>query len=826
MGGVNGVNIDMIVTASVSQHPHIVRGLLLLLTAPALFAQNAPDYRAILDRYCAGCHNEKSKIAGLTFDYIDLNNIPASADIWEKVIRKVRVGMMPPQGLPRPDAATRDALVSGLQTTLDRAAAANPNPGRPLVHRLNRTEYTNAIRDLLALNVDPASLLPPDDSGYGFDNIADVLGVSPVLLERYLSAAGKISALAIGDPGAGPAGETFRIRQDASQDVHIEGLPIGTVGGLLAKTTLPLDGEYVLQPTLFRTNLGAMRGLEYPNQLEITVDGERVHLAAFGGDADFKANLENITAAADAIEARFTTRLHLKAGPHEIGVAFLERSATQNTLRLQSFIRSSNDTLDPAGHPHLLTFTVTGPFNPTGPGDTPSRRAIFLCRPDMRLPAASELPCARKILANLSHRAYRGFSTPTDLQRLMEFYESARRSGTFDAGIEMALERILASPKFIFRTEHDPAGASTASIHPISELELASRLSFFLWSTIPDDELLQLAGQGKLRSHLNEQVHRMLADPKAEALVTNFAGQWLYLRNLRGMIPNSVDFPDFDDNLRQSFLRETELFFGSVMREDRSVLDLMTADYTFVNERLARHYKIPNIYGSQFRRVTITDEARKGLLGQGSILMVTSHTDRTSPVVRGKWILDNLLGAPPPPMPANVPPLNENPSGKVQTMRERMEEHRANPVCAGCHQIMDPIGFSLENFDAVGAWRTREGGTLGTPIDASGQLLDGTKINGPVELRKALLKQPEIFVDTMTEKLMTYALGRGLQSYDMPQVRNIVHNSGGYRFTQLILGIVNSPAFQMTLTQPHPIVGRAILPAAAYPGGSKQKEPS
>jgi mono/diheme cytochrome c family protein len=802
----------------VPQRPHIPRGLFLLLAvwlaAPALFGQSTPDYRALINQYCVTCHNEKTKVGGLALDSAGLDNIPANADVWEKVIRKVRVGMMPPQGLPRPDAPTREALVSFLQTTLDRAAAAHPNPGRPLVHRLNRAEYANAIRDLLALDVDSASLLPPDDSGYGFDNIADVLGVSPVLLERYLSAAGKISALAVGDPGTGPAGETFRVRQDASQDVHIEGLPIGTVGGLLAKITLPLDGEYVLQPTLFRTNLGAMRGLEYPNTLEITVDGERVHLAEFGGNADFKANLENITAAADAVEARFTTRLRLKAGPHEIGVAFLERSATQNTLRLQSYIRSSNDTLDPAGHPHLLTFTVTGPFNPTGPGDTPSRRRILICRPPS---SAEELPCARKILSTLSHRAYRGLSTDTDLQRLMEFYESGRRSGGFDAGIEMALERILASPKFVFRTERDPANASPGTIYPISELELASRLSFFLWSTIPDDELLQLASQGKLRKQLDLQVHRMLADPKSEAIVTNFAGQWLYLRNLRGMIPNSVDFPDFDDNLRQSFLRETELFFGSIMREDRNVLDLMTADYTFVNERLARHYKIPNIYGSQFRRVTITDEARKGLLGQGSILMVTSHTDRTSPVVRGKWILDNLLGAPPPPMPANVPPLNENPSGRVMTMRERMEEHRKNPVCASCHQIMDRIGFSLENFDAVGTWRTREGGTLGTPIDASGQLLDGTRVNGPIELREALLRRPEIFVDTMTEKLMTYALGRGLQSYDMPVVRKIVGNSAGtcgyqprssgcqthaadsrisYRFTSLVMGIVNSTPFQ------------------------------
>jgi len=772
---------------------------LLLRAAP----QSQPDYRAVLDEFCVTCHSEQLKTAGLSLEKPDLTRVPENAEIWEKVIRKVRVGMMPPPGAPHPNDATRRALVSWLATTLDRAAAAKPNPGRPLAHRLNRAEYANAIRDLLALEVDSAALLPPDDSAYGFDNVADVLGASPVLLERYLDAAGNLSALAVSDPEAGPASQVFRVRQDASQDVHIEGLPIGTVGGLLARATLPLDGEYVLQTKLFRTNLGAMRGLEYPNQFEISVDGERVHLASFGGDADFKAALENITAAADAVEARFTARVRLTAGPHQIGVAFLKRSAAENTLRLQPFLRSSNDTLDPSGHPHIETFTITGPFNAKGPGDTPSGRKIFVCRPSA---AAEEEACANKILSTLVHRAYRGTDTPGDLQRLLAFYRTGRQSGTFDSGIQEALQRILAGPKFLIRAERDPASAVPGSVTRISDLDLASRLSFFLWSSIPDDELLRIASQGRLSNPivLEQQTRRMLADSKAEALVTNFAGQWLYLRNLRDMIPNSVDFPDFDDNLRQSFARETELFFSSIMREDRNVLDLMTANYTFLNERLARHYGVPNIYGSRFRRVPVTDEARRGLLGQGSILMVTSHTDRTSPVVRGKWILDNLLGASPPPMPANVPPLNENnrAGGRILTMRERMEEHRSNPYCAGCHQIMDPIGFALENFDAVGAWRAREGGTHGTPIDASGRMLDGAKVNGPVELRQALLSQPEIFVGTMTEKLLIYALGRGLANYDMPTVRAIVRDASkqDYRFSSLILGIVRSTPFQMRTT--------------------------
>jgi mono/diheme cytochrome c family protein len=788
-------------------------------------AASVPEYRAVLDKYCVTCHNERAKAGGLMLDKVDLSNIsgvpgngaPSNAEALEKVVRKVRVGMMPPQGAPRPDPDTQHALVAWLTTELDRAALANPNPGRGLIHRLNRAEYANAIRDLLGLDVDTSSMLPPDDSAYGFDNIADALGVSPVLLERYLTAADKITSLATGDPETQPAGQTFRIRQDASQDTHIEGLPIGTEGGILAKTTLPLDGEYDFSIRLFRTNLGVVRGLEYEYHLEYTVDGERVHLSTIGGDDDFKANLKNMTKAGDDVEARAHFRMPLKAGPHTITVAFLNRTAATNPLRLQPFIRSSNDTLDTIGHPHLDTFTLTGPFNPTGPGDTPSRRRVFFCRPTSH---ADEEACAGRIISTFARRAYRGLVTEADLRRLHEFYQVGRRGGNFEAGIRIALQRILASPKFVFRVERDPESLAPGAVYRVSDLELASRLSFFLWSSIPDDELLRVARQGTLKTPavLDRQVHRMLEDPKSEALVDNFAGQWLYLRNLKSLQPNSNEFPDFDDNLRQALHRETEMFFASIMREDRNVLDLMTANYTFLNERLAKHYGVPNVYGSQFRRVTMQDDARRGLLGKGAILMVTSHADRTSPVVRGKWILDNLLDAPPPPPPAVVPPLDESNQrgGKILTMRERMEEHRKNPVCAGCHKIMDPIGLSLENFDAVGAWRTRDGGTLGPEINASGVLLDGTKVDGVVTLRQALVKQPEIFVATVTEKLLTYALGRGLAYYDMPTVRAIVRDAASqdYRFSSLVLGIVNSTPFQKRTKVAQDIENPALRTAA------------
>ena len=780
---------------------------LILITVTSAAAQTATaDYGAVVNKYCITCHNERTKTAGLMLDKANISDPAATADVWEKAIRKMRVGMMPPQNAPHPDAATEASLISYLTTSLDRAGFAHPNPGRPLVHRLNRAEYANAIRDLLALDVDSSSLLPPDDAAYGFDNISDALGISPILLERYLTAAGKISSLAIGDPTTGPAGETFRIRQDASQDIHIEGLPIGTVGGILAKTTLPLDGVYDFSIKLFRTNLGVVRGLEYEHQLEYTVDGARVHVSRVGGEEDFKANLVNMTKAGDDVEARAHIRIPLKAGPHVITAAFLERTEAVNPLRLQPFIRSSNDTLDTIGSPHLDTFTITGPYDATGPGTTPSRQKVFLCRPTA---AAGEDACARRIIATLARRAYRGQQTQADLDRLHEFYvlgrkQAASRSGQgpFEAGIQTALQRVLASPKFAFRVERDPDNVPAGSVYRVSDLELASRLSFFLWSSIPDDELLRVAAGGTLHTPavLHQQVRRMLADPKSDAIIQNFAGQWLYLRNLKNFQPNSLDFPDFDDNLRQAFQKETELFFASVMHEDRNVLDLMTADYTFLNERLAKHYGIPGIYGSHFRRVTVTDDARKGLLGKGAILMVTSHPDRTSPVVRGKWVLENLLGAPVPPMANNVPPLSEDPNrgGRILTMRERMEEHRKNPTCAACHKIMEPIGLSMENFDAVGAWRTRDGGTLGTPIDASGELLDGTKVDGVVTLRQALLRQPELFVSTVTEKLMIYALGRGLSAADMPELRKIVRDSAAqdYRFTSLVYGIIDSAAFQ------------------------------
>ncbi|HUK32999.1 MAG TPA: DUF1592 domain-containing protein [Vicinamibacterales bacterium] len=759
----------------------------------------SPDYGSVVNKYCVSCHNERLKTAGLMLDKANITDPSATPDVWEKAIRKMRVGMMPPQGAPHPDAQTETALMSYLTTSLDRAVASHPNPGRPLVHRLNRAEYANTIRDLLALDVDTSSLLPPDDAAYGFDNIADALGISPVLLERYLTAAGKISSLAVGDPTTGPAGETFRIRQDASQDIHIEGLPIGTVGGILAKTTLPLDGTYDFSIKLFRTNLGVVRGLEYEHQLEYTVDGERVHLSRVGGEEDFKANLKNMTKAGDDVEARAHIRIPLKAGPHVITAAFLERTEAVNPLRLQPFIRSSNDTLDTIGHPHLDTFTITGPYDATGPGDTPSRRKIFVCRPSS---ATDEDACARRILSTLARRAYRGQASTSDLERLHEFYVVGRKQGSFETGIQTALQRILASPKFAFRVERDPANVPAGTVYRISDLELASRLSFFLWSSIPDDELVRVAATGTLHTPavLHQQVRRMLADQKSDALVQNFAGQWLYLRNLKNFQPNSLEFPDFDDNLRWAFQRETELFFASIMHEDRNVLDLMNADYTFLNERLAKHYKIPGIYGSHFRRVTLTDESRKGLLGKGAILMVTSHPDRTSPVVRGKWVLENLLGAPVPPMANNVPPLSEDPNraGRILTMRERMEEHRRNPTCAACHKIMEPIGLSMENFDAVGSWRNRDGGTLGTPIDATGELLDGTKVDGVSSLRQALVRQPELFVGTVVEKLMIYGLGRGLSYGDMPEVRKIVRDTAAqdYRFTSLVLAIVDSTAFQ------------------------------
>jgi mono/diheme cytochrome c family protein len=767
--------------------------------APAVAAA---DMRATIDKYCVTCHNQRLKTGNLALDAPELSNIAAHADVWEKAIRKMRAGMMPPAGLPRPDAASRDALVGWLESSLDAAARANPNPGRPLAHRLNRAEYANAVRDLLALDVDVTSMLPPDDSSGGFDNNADVLGVSPVLLESYLSAAERISALALGDPKTPPIGELFRVRQDESQDRHIDGLPLGTIGGLQLQTTLPLDGEYQFQVRLFRTNLGTTRGLEYPHQLEISVDGERVHLASFGGDTEIAASSDNPTTTGDAVDNRFTARVPLKAGPRTITVAFIQKTHALNTRRLENYERSSSDTIDFSGSPHIDEVILTGPFNPTGSGETPSRRRIFTCRPKT---VADEEPCAQKILGGLARRAYRGDVTREDSQALLAFFKQGRADGSsFDAGIDLALRRLLTSPKFIFRVERDPADVLAGGVYRLGNPALASRLSFFLWSTPPDEELLDLAEKGRLSTPatLERQVRRMLADSKSRALIDNFLAQWLQLRNLKGKQPNSHEFPDFDDNLRDALHTEIEMFFASIVREDRSVIDLLTADYTFVNEPLARHYGIPHVYGTHFRRVTLHDEVRRGLLGKGALLMVTSHPHRTSPVLRGKWILENVLGAPPPPPPDVVPPFEESTeAAKPRSVRERMEQHRRNPACASCHRMIDPAGLALENFDAVGAWRTRDGGTRGTPIDASGQLVDGTQISGVNELRAALVRDPNVFVQTLTERLLTYALGRGLTAADMPAVRAIARDAEreNYRFSAVVLGIVRSVPFQMRL---------------------------
>jgi mono/diheme cytochrome c family protein len=761
--------------------------------------------KATIDTYCVTCHNQRLNTGGLNLDGVSLAAAPAHADIWEKVVRKVRGGMMPPAGVPRPSAEARTALVSYLEASLDRAARLSPNPGRPLAHRLNRTEYANAIRDLLDLRIDASTMLPADDSSGGFDNNADVLGVSPVLLESYLTAAERVTALALGDPKLPPVGEVFRVRQDASQDRHVEGLPIGTVGGQAFDLTLPLDGEYQFEVRLFRTNLGTMRGLEYPHQLEIAVDGERVHLASFGGDKEIAASSDNPTTTGNDVDGRFTARVPLKAGPRRITIAFLQKTQALNTRRLQNYVRSSSDTIDFSGYPHIDQIIFTGPFNPTGSGDTPSRRRIFVCRP---AGAGDEEPCATRILSTLGRRAYRGEFTADDQKVLLDFFRRGRADGrTFEAGIDLALRRLLASPKFVFRVERDPAGVAPGAVYALNDLELASRLSFFLWSSLPDDELLTLASRGRLHdaATLERQVRRMLADPKAQALVDNFVGQWLQLRNLRNKQPNSHEFPDFDDNLRRALGTELEMFFASILREDRNVLDLMTADYTFVNERLAKHYGIPNVYGSHFRRVTLADQARKGLLGKGAVLLVTSHAHRTSPVLRGKWVLENVLGTPPPPPPDVVPPFEEEAgAAKPKSVRERMESHRRNPACASCHRMIDPAGLALENFDATGAWRTRDGGTRGTPVDASGQLVDGTRINGVVELRQALLREPATFVRTVTERLMTYALGRGLTAGDMPTVRAIVRDAekDQYRFSAIVLGVVRSTPFQKRLTAP------------------------
>ena len=763
-----------------------------ILWAPHAFAQD----RAVLDKYCVTCHNQKAKTAGLSLDTADFVRPPNSADVWEKVVRKLRAEMMPPVGAPRPDKAELQAIASYLETSIDKVAAANPNPGRTVLHRLNRAEYGNTIRDLFALDaLDVTQLLPPDAEAYGFDNIADSLGTSPALMERYLSVAWKITRMGLGNTKIPTTTETFPARMDLTQRDHIEGLPLGTRGGMLVQYNFPVDAEYEIRPKLWANTVEQIGGLEHPDALEITFDGQRIKLVNFGGHEDEVLAAEVSAAARAQIEARFIARIPVKAGPHTIGVAFLKKSSAPPVEVLRPFLRDRIDPVSTNGIAQLDKIVVEGPFNVTGSGESPSRRRILICRPANQ---AEMSPCANKILSTVARRAYRRPVTDAEMKQLMGFFQTGREKGrTFESGIETALAFILVSPQFLFRFEKDPDNVAAGANYRISDLELASRLSFFLWSSIPDDQLLDIAVKARLKEPavLEAQVKRMLADERARALGANFAGQWLYLRNVKAKYPIEDIFPDFDDNLRKAMQRETEMLFESVVLEDRSALTLLNADYTFMNERLAKHYAVPGVYGDQMRRVTVKDEYRKGLLGHASILALTSNDDRTNPVSRGKYVLTNILGTPPPPPPPNVPPLNEV-SGKVLSMRERMQEHRSNAVCANCHKLMDPIGLALENFDAVGRWRTTDNGA---PIDARDTLYNGIQVDGPVSLRNVILAHPDQFVRTMTEMLLTYALGRGLEHYDMPIVRSIVRDAGSqnYKFSSLVLGVVKSVPFQM-----------------------------
>jgi hypothetical protein len=765
-------------------------------------------HAATLNKYCVTCHSDKARTGGLSLQSVDIAAPARNPEVWEKVIRKVRTGSMPPAGLPHPDQAAADGLASYLEVSLDRAAAATPNPGHASMHRLNRTEYANAIHDLLALDIDSAALLPADDESSGFDNIADVLRMSPSLMERYLSASWNISREAVGDMNIASATTTYRVRPDLSQDQHIEGLPLGTRGGILVKHYFPLDAEYIVKVRLWRNTFDLMRGMEDVHQIEISVDGKRIALVTAGGREDFVRMAQNPGEYGAELDRRLTVRIPFKAGPHAIAATSILRSHAEKDDLIKPFLRTTVDGEDITGDPSVDRLTVEGPFKPSGPGDTPSREKVFVCRPST---GQDELPCARKIIATLLRRAYRRPIEDRDLETPLSFFQRQRNAkGKFDAGIEAALQFILASPEFLFRFEADPRDIAPGSVYRVSDIALASRLSFFLWSSPPDEELLTLASQGKLRDHvlLEKQIKRMLADPRAGALVDNFASQWLFLRNLKNFTPDLQIFPDFDDNLRQSMEQETRLFFQSVIREDRSAMELLTANYTFLNERLARHYGIPNIYGNQFRRVTLESPERRGLLGQASILAVTSYPNRTSPVQRGKWVLTNLLGIPPTPPPPNVPPLKENAENAPKSLRERMEQHRADPVCAGCHKVMDPIGFSLENFDAVGRWRDADDGGR---IDPSGTLYNGAHIDGASGLQAMLAAHPDVFTGVMTEKLLTYALGRGTQYFDMPAVRGIVREARDrdYRFSAIVQGIVESTPFQMKMK-----------PAASTPEGS------
>jgi hypothetical protein len=776
----------------------ILSGLSLTAVGITVFAQTqrpAPP-TAMLERYCVTCHNPRLKTAGLVLDPTELSRVSSKPEVWEKVVRKLRSFSMPPAGSPRPDPAAYDSAATFLENELDRVAAAKPNPGTlPLFHRLSRTEYQNAIRDLLGIGVLPQEmdysvLLPADNISSGFDNIADLLFVSPSIMERYLDAARKVSRLAAGDPEMPLMVNIHKLHPEQLQDARVDELPFGTRGGLAIRSYFPVDGEYEVSIDVSGT-------ARDPNEIEISVDGERLQVIPLGspGGAGGRGGGRGGRGGARAMDFR----IPIKAGERLIGVTFIETSHAVGEETLRPRLRSRGS------GPALASVTVSGPYEVRGSGDTPSRKRLFICHPGSGAVTTVEVACARRILQTLTRRAYRRPSTSADVDRLMSFYTAGRAEGGFDVGIERALERVLVSPQFLFRIESQPANAAPGTPYRITDLELASRLSFFLWSSIPDDELLDVAIAGRLNtpSMLEQQVKRMLADPRSESMVTNFAAQWLYLRDIDSKIPDELLFPDFDETLRTAFRRETELFIDSVLRDNRSVLELLTANYTFLNERLARHYGIPNIQGSHFRRVTFPpDSPRGGLLGQGSVLAVTSYATRTSPVLRGKWVLENLLSAPPPPPPPDVPALKtDGPEpGKTLTMREAMTQHRANPACAGCHARMDPIGFSMENFDALGKWRERDAGTT---IDASGVLPEGTRFEGIPGLRKMLLEHSDEYVATVTEKLLMYAVGRNLQYYDAPAVREIVRGAARDKYTlsSLVLGVVKSAPFQMREAQ-------------------------
>ena len=724
----------------------------------------------MVTKYCVTCHNEKLRTAGLLLDKADIGHPANDLALWEKVIRKLRAREMPPPKMPRPDDVTYDSLAAYLENTLDQAAAARPNPGRPSVYRVNRSQYGNAIHDLFSLDVDTASLLPADDSGYGFDNIGDVLTVSPVLLEKYLSAAASISRLAVGDPSISPTSADYEIRPDTVQtERETIDLPIGSRGGIAIRHYFPLDAEYVIKVRLQRGKDGTtIVGGSELRQLDVRLDGTRLKLFTLGGE----------NASDDGLEVRAP----VKAGPHLVAATFLK-----DTVKPEGILDTA---INQAFFEGVGTVSVAGPFAAKGPGDTPSRRKVFICRPSA---PQDEEACATKIITNVARRAYRRPISPDEIPALLAPYKASRKNASFEEGIRLALQRILVSPYFLFRVESDPAGIASGAAYRVSDIELASRLSLFLWSTIPDDELLNVAQRGKLKEPavLEQQVKRMLADSRANTLVSNFINQWLYLRNMESVLPDPAAFPGFDENLRDALAKETDLFFQSMLREDRSVLDLLRADYSFLNERLARHYGIPGIQGSEFRRVPLTDEARKGILGKGSILTVTSYPNRTSPTLRGKWLLENLLGSPPPPPPPNVPSLREEQDVRGLTMRQRMELHQSNPACTSCHSRMDPLGYALEHFDGLG--RSRDN------IDSLGILPDGTKVDGPVGLRNVLLSKKDQFVLTVTERLLTYALARGVEPFDMPAIRKIVRNAAAndYRWSSLIMGVVNSVPFQM-----------------------------